>query len=218
MKRLHFATISIAAFLISGAAVAQNFPGPPPMEAGPHGGFSLLRFDANNDGKVTRAEVSTAEKSRFAEADANKDGFVTPDEMRTAMRKHMLEARFARLDADHNGQISLAEFEKAMPEGRGPSPGFAGHRGFRGPEMARIRDHDGPRGSRDAGGRKPGPDADSNDAPKVRRMGPADANGDGKLSYEEFSARSLAAFDRADTDKNGIVTIAELRAASGVTK
>ncbi len=48
--------------------------------------------------------------------------------------------------------------------------------------------------------------------------GPPTPMADGKLSLDEYSSRALAAFDQADTDKNGTVTIAELRAASGLTK
>ena len=43
-------------------------------------------------------------------------------------------------------------------------------------------------------------------------MGP-DANSDGKVSLTEFSARAVEGFNRADTNKDGVVTIAELQAA-----
>jgi len=52
----------------------------------------------------TRAEMQQSIQARFAARDANHDGFLTPDELgeNGAM---MIE----RLDADHDGKISLAE-------------------------------------------------------------------------------------------------------------
>ena len=44
-----------------------------------------------------------------------------------------------------------------------------------------------------------------------------DANKDGKISAEEFSAPLLAGFDRIDTDKNGTISDAERKAASART-
>jgi Ca2+-binding EF-hand superfamily protein len=180
------------------------------------GGFGLLMFDANNDGRVTRAEFDAGQKARFAAADANRDGFVTPEEMRASMRQRMADRRFARLDTDHNGQISKAEFEAAMPKpGAGLRPDGPGmHRGWQGerPHLARFG---GPHNPRGPGLRAPG---DQADARPVRRMGPADANDDGKLSLEEFSARGSAAFARADANKDGTVTIAELRTSAGAPR
>jgi len=58
------------------------------------------------------------------------------------------------------------------------------------------------------------------DGPKVERVDPftkADANGDGKLSLEEFKTMvtndAEAKFTAADIDKDGFVTRAELKAA-----
>ncbi len=47
---------------------------------------SLMKRDANGDGKVSIAEAVASEMSRFDKMDANKDGKVTPEE-RTAEPK-----------------------------------------------------------------------------------------------------------------------------------
>jgi Ca2+-binding EF-hand superfamily protein len=52
------------------------------------GGMMMQKADANNDGRVTKAEFTAAAMTRFDRADANKDGQVTSDE-RKAMREEM---------------------------------------------------------------------------------------------------------------------------------
>lgn len=79
------------------------------------------RGDADGDGRISRAEFVQQRTARLTAADANRDGTVTAEEMRAAMQAHRAErvaARFDRLDADKNGQISRDEFS-ARPE-RGP--------------------------------------------------------------------------------------------------
>ena len=79
------------------------------------------RGDADGDGRVSRAEFVEARIARLTAADANRDGTVTAEERRAAMQARRAEhvaARFDRLDADKNGQISRDEFS-ARPE-RGP--------------------------------------------------------------------------------------------------
>lgn len=193
--------------LVSGAAVAQP-PGHDGRGPGGHGGFGLLEMDANADGKLTKAEFDAAQRTRFTAIDANKDGSATREEAQAhrqaAMETHRAEAataRFTALDTDKNGQISQAEFAAGKPDG-----GKDGGRGMRGGH--------GPRG---AGGPPPmagGPRAGGPaGAPADGRAGPADADSDGKVTFAEFSARALEAFNRADTNKDGTVTIAEIQAS-----
>jgi Ca2+-binding EF-hand superfamily protein len=51
---------------------------------GKMGGGRLARADANDDGKVTLAEMTAATLARFDNADTDKNGTVTPDERRAA--------------------------------------------------------------------------------------------------------------------------------------
>jgi hypothetical protein len=56
-------------------------------------------------------------QQRIAAYDKNKDGKLD-DAERAALRRDRMAERFAKLDADRNGSISWAEFEKARVEHR----------------------------------------------------------------------------------------------------
>ena len=198
---------------------------------GASGGFGILQYDANADGKVTKAEMDAAARKAFADLDGNKDGFATPEEIRAgaeiqakARREAMLKARFAEMDANKNGQLTEAEFLAAQNDrdgGRGlrtagpdgPGPAMMFMRGDRGPRLERGRRFAGPPGI--PGGPAQGVQGGQQGQ---LRAGPADANGDGKLTFEEFAAQRNEAFARADTNKDGTVTLAELQARAGVPR
>jgi hypothetical protein len=200
-KTLSLAAAAILALAAGSAAVAQQ-PRGPLMFRGDHGpgGFGLLEFDTNADGKLAKAEFDAAQRTRFDGIDGNKDGFIVPDEMRASFESRRANAekeRFALLDADKNGQLSQSEFDAARERGPG-----------RGPDVPRLRmGPGGPDGPRGPGG--PGPGGFG----RGDRPGP-DADNDGKISFAEFSARGAEGFTRADANKDGTVTIAELQALS----
>jgi len=222
MKR-HF-LLAASLLAIAGSATAQ-MPG-----SGGQRGFGLLEFDTNTDGRLTKAEFDAAQRTRFNQLDGDKDGSATPEEIRAGMEaqaKVRHEAaqkeRFAELDKDKNGQVSQAEFlaatesrDRGLRTGKGRGPGpmlmFGQARGPFG-----DRDRGGPRGLRPDGAPGAGGPPQTGGAPAERQMraGPADADGDGKLTFAEFSARANEAFTRADGNKDGAVTIAELQAMSG---
>lgn len=100
----------------------------------------------------------------IAEADANHDGDITRAEFDAARSAH-----FTTMDADHNGSLSASE----MPHwGGGAAP---------------------------AGG----------DAQHMR----GDANGDGSVSRAEWDADGARLFARLDADGNGVISQAEVQAA-----
>jgi Ca2+-binding EF-hand superfamily protein len=199
MKHRHLFLLT-ASLALTTAAVAQTpGPGPGPGRGGPPmmrqgGGWGLLELDANADGKLTRAEFDAGQKARFNELDGNKDGSASPEEVQAAMQARfqtMEKERFAAMDTDKNGQLSLTELQAGRENGRGfGPPGGPGLRMRGGP--------DGPGGLADG--------------PRRERAGPGDADNDGKVTLAEFTARPNEAFARADANKDGTVTIAELQA------
>lgn len=156
-----------------------------PPGPGRGGAFGLLAMDANADGKLTRAEFDSAQRGQFARIDVNKDGTATPEEFQ-AFHK----ARAAEMKAD----LSKARFVAADTDKNGQLSQN---------ELAAAREsakEDGRRGHRGGRGRDRGDD---------RRRDGMDAK---PVSFADFSARGVERFMRADANKDGTVTIAELQA------
>ena len=77
----------------------------------------LMRYDANGDGFVDRAEWTAGQEARFKQLDTNGDGKLTKDEMfvGTGVPPSDSQIRrqasyFALLDTDKDGFVSKAEF------------------------------------------------------------------------------------------------------------
>ncbi|MFA7587124.1 MAG: EF-hand domain-containing protein [Novosphingobium sp.] len=149
-------------------------------------------------GPITRAEAQTHATEMFTRMDANKDGKI--DQADRAARQ---AAMFDRIDTDKDGQISRAEFTAHHQQmgGEHRMGGKAGgeHRMGHGRMGHGKMDHGQMgHGRMDQGG-------------MMHRM--ADTNGDGAISQAEFTTAALQRFDRADANKDGIVTVEERRAA-----
>lgn len=119
-----------AAFAAPAFAQDGDRQGPPRM--------IFAELDADGNGAVTLEEMQAAGENRFAAADANGDGALSRDEL-LAQGQERVETRvdqmLERVDADGDGQVTLAEMEAAR-EDRGDRGG-RGH-GRRGPNPARI--------------------------------------------------------------------------------
>ena len=176
---------AVGAIALVSVAIAQ----PPGRGPGGPGGFALLQYDSNADGRVTRAEFEAAQKARFDSIDANKDGSATSAEFKARREAQTdqwmaeaVTARFNALDADNNDQLSRVEFaarteaDERDERGDGRGPGRDGH----------GRHHKGP----------------------AER---ADANADGTVTLSEFSASGAEVFAKADVNKDGAVTVTELQ-------
>lgn len=73
----------------------------------------MLRYDANNDGQITRSELEAGIRQDFRQADTNHDGLLDPDEVRVAnQRRIRLDQSNATplIDWDHDGYVDFAEF------------------------------------------------------------------------------------------------------------
>jgi hypothetical protein len=139
---------------------------------------------------ISRTQLVSKLDARFARLDANGDGNLS-----AADRDASLEARFKRMDTDGNGSISLAEM-KAAEGKRGEA--FAAHDGA-GPGH----------GGRHRGGRGHGRGGFGAEG----MGGKADVNSDGNVSKAEFETRALARFDSAEADHHGVLTAAERQQA-----
>lgn len=190
MKLRLIATAALA--LVAGSAAAQP-PAPGASGRGPGpGAFGLLEFDTNADGKLTKAEFDASQRARFDKIDANKDGSITSEERQAfhkaaaeTRRTELNKVRFTELDKDKSGQLSQSEFAAGGPRMDGKATG---------------RHNGGPR--------KGGKDRPE----RVKADGDKRGDRDASVSFADFAARGAEAFARADANKDGTITIAELQA------
>lgn len=83
---------------------------------GKHGDFSqhiLERVDTDKDGKISKAEFDAEGSKLFARLDDNGDGKIASDEMPQRHWARFGEHMFDRIDADHDGKVTKAEFQAA---------------------------------------------------------------------------------------------------------
>lgn len=141
---------------------------------------------ADRAAPVARAAYVDARVARLVSADADRDGAVTREERRAAGQARRAErqaARFDRLDANDDGVLSRAEFDAG-----------AQARDAHGARPARARHA--------SGSRRP------HAAHAGRR-----AEARGPVVIAEARAKAEQAFDRMDSDHDGVLTVQERRAA-----
>ena len=189
MLRKFFSTVAVGSLFVGGLAASHLAFAQPGADGprGPRGGM-MMQADANKDGKISKAELTTALDARFARMDVDKDGQL-PSKDRDLKRQQRMDERFTKLDTDKNGQLSKTELaaghearaDKRADMGKGEGRMGKGHH----------------RGMMRYGG-------------KGGAMG--DANKDGTVTKAEFTAGAMAMFDKADTNKDGFVTADEMKA------
>ena len=169
-------TASVA--LLYGAIPALAQGGPDPM----------------GDGTVTWAEAKTRADAMWTRLDVNKDGVLN-----AADREAKMMQVFDAFDANHDGNVSRAEFaehSKAMMDGKA---------------MMDSKDRDGAEGPGHGKGMMMGM---GHGGPMMHKMAEmADTNHDQSISRAEFDAAAKARFDKGDTNHDGKLTPQERRAA-----
>ncbi len=108
MKKLTIAAlVTLGLGGLTYTAIAQNHQGPSPR---------LEAVDTNQDGNITKDEISVHRAEKFTNADANGDNQVSADEFAAfadaerERRQEQREARrFAKMDANSDGVISAEE-------------------------------------------------------------------------------------------------------------
>lgn len=195
MIRKLLGTIAVGSLFVGGLAASHLAS----AQAG-HGGQDgrhrgMMMADANKDGAISKAELTAALDARFARLDHDRDGQLTKQD-RELGRKSRLDQRFAALDSDKNGQISRTEFDAGHQPRADRKDGD--RQGGRKGHGSAHRDHDG-----------------MGKGMMFRGMGDGygAASKDGVLTRAEFMARPLAMFDKADANKDGSVSADEMKAA-----
>ncbi len=119
----------------------------------------------------------------------------------------MRSPAFQALDADHDGVISSAELANATAALRTLDKNGDGRL-----TEDEVRPQMGPRDGQGSG-EAAAPSADE----MVKRLMAFDRNGDGKLTRDELPERMQGLFDRADLDKDGVLTPEEIRKSAEAT-
>ncbi len=112
---------AIIALTASGLAIAGGV-----HMNGHKGGHMVAMLDADNNGQITKAEMTKGSNDMFAKMDVNQDG-----KLNEADRTAKMAAHFAAADSDKSGELSKAELAagKGMMHDEGRGHEGRGHHG-----------------------------------------------------------------------------------------
>lgn len=94
----------------SPARAGDDVPAPLSAEPASRDGRRFARYDADRNGRVSRAEYLANRTKAFARLDADRDGRLTFDEW-----SQRTTEKFARADNDRDGALDAGEFAATRP-------------------------------------------------------------------------------------------------------
>jgi Ca2+-binding EF-hand superfamily protein len=111
--------VLVTALILGGcSAPTRHWTPYEPARPEKHGAFEfLLRYDSNNDGKITRAELEAGLRQDFRQADINHDSCLDPEEVLAVnQRRIRIDQSIAipLIDWNHDGCVDFAEFAAPM--------------------------------------------------------------------------------------------------------
>ncbi len=178
---------AMTATLMSTTAQAETF-----------GEHFMSNWDLDSNGAVTLAEVTERRDSVFAAFDANEDGYLDAEEQAT-----MSEMR----DAEH---ASMEEEGIERPRGMGQRQGMQGQgmqgHGMRGQGNGHGMGAGQGQGMLAMGKRGMGGQFRMNAEAGMHQGRMIDADGDGRLSHDEFVGMSERWLARLDTNRDGQIS------------
>jgi Ca2+-binding EF-hand superfamily protein len=238
-KPLLLATLLVA---IAGPAFAQQSQMPAPQAGNGQRPSPFERLDRNDDGVITREEVTAARTASFTNLDTDRDGFISREEMERQQTGYRSQdgrmvhrsapyrgggINLQRADANRDGTITRAEFDAAFEDSPMHNPAFVSllrTSAFeaidtnRDGTISSAEIADAPnrprRVTKGASFLADGPPPPHEPAnPNAARRPNPDTNNDQKISLAEWLARPDPMFDRGDANKDGRVTREEAAAA-----
>jgi Ca2+-binding EF-hand superfamily protein len=160
----------------------------------------VQHLDTAGAGYVTQDEFVAAAKKRFAKLDRSGDGKLTPDELEMPLgdkapsgkRAQVGEHRFDKLDANHDGVVTLNEYVAAATA-KFKDLDVAGNGRVTAEEIANS------------------PQAHKRAEKVAEHIAERlDTNGDGMVSKDEFLAKAKSRFARLDKNGDGFLTADEI--------
>jgi Ca2+-binding EF-hand superfamily protein len=215
MRRL----IAVAALLMASSALAQMGPGSGDGSrggGGPEGGRRGGGMGMHSGGPMMRSikpikreKLDKAVTGMFHQGDTNHDGLITLEELNAvfaARREVLIRARFERIDSDHNGTVSFGEFT-AWQRQMG-SAASSEDQLIAAPHGGPVSETIAPQTDDDAEGRALTMLIEPLSAMTIVS---ANVNYDAGMSLDELLAYERKRFDAADADKDGELSMDEMR-------